>query len=201
MEAMVAKQRDGRSLLDVGFEGVGLDDAWQGFNSGTPGVDACMKGYNGTFHDEHGNPLWAKATFPDPKGMVAKAHRLGLKAGWCVSASHFCSINIFTEAIRRYMNNCQCRETGQTNTTWVQAVYESSVRMLVDQNWDAVKLDGCSQFHNTSLWANLMEASGRPIAIENCNNEHHPSAHGSPDWADHGGQCPYNWFRSTTFVT
>jgi hypothetical protein len=38
------------------------------------------------------------------------------------------------------MNNCQCRETGQTNTTWVQAVYESSVRMLVDQKWDAVKL-------------------------------------------------------------
>lgn len=43
--------------------------------------------------------------------------------------------------------------------------------MLADQKWDAVKLDGCSQFHNTSLWANLMEETGRPIAIENCNNE------------------------------
>ena len=51
------------------------------------------------------------------------------------------------------------------------AVYHQSVKMLVDQKWDAVKLDGCSQFHNTSLWANLMEQAGRPIAIENCHNE------------------------------
>ena len=88
MEAMVAKQNDGRSLSDLGFTSVGLDDAWQGFDSGKPGIDACQRGYNGTFHDEHGNPLWAKATFPDPAGMVAKAHSLGLKAGW-------------------YMNNCR----------------------------------------------------------------------------------------------
>ena len=95
MEAMVAKQKDGRSLSDLGFTSVGLDDAWQGFDSGKPGIDACQRGYNGTFHDEHGNPLWAKATFPDPAGMVAKAHSLGLKAGW-------------------YMNNC--REWGYTLT-------------------------------------------------------------------------------------
>jgi hypothetical protein len=95
MEAMVAKQQDGRSLSDLGFTSVGLDDAWQGFDSGRPGIDACQQGYNGTFHDEHGNPLWAKATFPDPAGMVAKAHSLGLKAGW-------------------YMNNC--REWAHTFT-------------------------------------------------------------------------------------
>ena len=65
----------------------------------------------------------------------------------------------------------ECRETQQTNATWVAAVYRQSVAMLVDQKWDAVKLDGCSQFHNTSLWANLMEETGRPITIENCNNE------------------------------
>jgi hypothetical protein len=65
----------------------------------------------------------------------------------------------------------ECRETQQTNATWVAAVYRQSVAMLADQKWDAVKLDGCSQFHNTSLWANLMEETGRPIAIENCNNE------------------------------
>ena len=116
MEAMAEKQPDGRSLFDLGFHGVGLDDAWQGFNKGTPGVDACQKGYNGTFHDAEGYPLWAKSTFPDPKGMVAKAHSLGLTAGW-------------------YMNNCQCMEKGQTNATWVRAVYESSVKMLVDQEW------------------------------------------------------------------
>ena len=97
MEAMVAKQKDGQSLSDIGYISVGLDDAWQGFNSGTPGVDACQRGYNGTFHDEQGNPLWAKATFPDPAGMVAKAHDLGLKAGW-------------------YMNNCREQEKIATAT-------------------------------------------------------------------------------------
>lgn len=91
MEAMVAKQKDGKSLSDLGFTSVGLDDAWQGFDAGTPGVDACQKGYNGTFHDAQGNPLWAEATFPDPAGMVAKAHSLGLRAGW-------------------YMNNCREHE-------------------------------------------------------------------------------------------
>ena len=181
MAAMVQKQIDGRSLSDLGFTSVGLDDAWQGFDSGKPGIDACQRGYNGTFHDEHGNPLWAKATFPDPAGMVAKAHSLGLKAGW-------------------YMNNCQCRENHQTNATWVAAVYRQSVAMLADQKWDAVKLDGCSQFHNTSLWANLMEESGHPIAIENCNNEHPPAAGPNPDWADHDGQCPYNWYRTSTDI-
>jgi hypothetical protein len=99
MMAMVTKQKDGQSLSDLGYISVGLDDAWQGFNSGTPGVDACQKGYNGTFHDEQGNPLWAKATFPDPAGMVAKAHDLGLKAGW-------------------YMNNC--REKIATDATAVR---------------------------------------------------------------------------------
>ena len=112
MEAvMVAKQRDWRSLSDLGFTSVGLDDAWQGFDSGKPGIDACQRGYNGTFHDEHGNPLWAKATFPDPAGMVSKAHSLGLKAGW-------------------YMNNCQCRETRQTNATWVAARPQQYQRVL-----------------------------------------------------------------------
>ena len=62
-----------------------------GFDAGTPGVDAYQKGYNGTFHDAQGNPLWAEATFPDPAGMVAKAHSLGLRAGW-------------------YMNNCREHE-------------------------------------------------------------------------------------------
>lgn len=45
-----------------------------------------------------------------------------------------------------------------------------------------------------------MEATGRPVAIENCNNEHAPSPRGNADWADHGGQCPYNWYRSSTDI-
>ena len=94
----------------------------------------------------------------------------------------------------------ECRETQQTNATWVAAVYRQSVAMLADQKWDSVKLDGCSQFHNTSLWANLMEETGHPIAIENCNNEHPPAVGPNPDWADHDGQCPYNWYRTSSDI-
>ena len=90
-------------------------------------------------------------------------------------------------------------ENGINNESWVDAVYRSSVQMLVDQQWDAVKLDGCSQFHNTTHWASLMEASGRPILVENCGNTHPPTVTPDAAWG-HGGQCPYNWFRTSTDI-
>lgn len=31
-------------------------------------------------------------------------------------------------------------EDGQTNATWIEAVYQSSVRALVAMEWDGVKL-------------------------------------------------------------
>ena len=43
-----------------------------------------------------------------------------------------------------------------------------SVRMLVEQGWDGVKFDSCSQFHNLSRWAELLNETGRPVLIENC---------------------------------
>ena len=100
----------------------------------------CGKGLNGSFHAADGAPLWAKETFPDPAGMVAKAHSLGLKAGW-------------------YMNNCDCHERG-LDAAFAERIYRSSVKMLAEQKWDGVKLDGCSQFHNTTFWAALMEETG-----------------------------------------
>ena len=75
MEAVMGKmveKRNGISLLELGFKSAGLDDHWQ----------ACGTGFNKSFHDADGKPLWNFTTFPDPKGMVAKAHSLGLKAGW-----------------------------------------------------------------------------------------------------------------------
>jgi alpha-galactosidase len=169
MEAMVAKQPDGESLLSLGYMSAGLDDEWQ----------ACGKGFDGSFHDAAGNPMWNHTTFPDPAGMVAKAHSLGLKAGW-------------------YMNNCDCKETG-LDPTFVDKVYRMSVKMLADQKWDGVKLDGCSQFHNTTYWSSLMKATGRPMTVENCNNMQAPSAN-PDDPLFPGGVCPYNWFRTSTDI-
>ena len=62
---------------------MGLDDGWQ----------KCGAGINGSFHDAQGDPIVDVAKFPSLGGMVAKAHRLGLKAGW-------------------YLNNCICAERG-----------------------------------------------------------------------------------------
>lgn len=122
------------------------------------------------------------------------------------------------------MNNCDCRETG-LDPEFTKKIYHSSVEMIVQQEWDSVKLDGCSQvcsiiilnlscvfafvafhsqraplqFHNTTLWASLLEQSGRPVALENCGNTHPPTAVPDPLWG-HAGQCPYNWFRSSTDI-
>ena len=38
----------------------------------------------------------------------------------------------------------------------IEKVMRGSVKMLVDQGWDGVKLDSCSQFHNLTHWAELI---------------------------------------------
>ena len=103
---------------------------------------------------------------------------------------------------------------------FVQKVYEQSVKMLVDLEYDGVKrtcqwygvpplrrsqtaahrltmccspVDGCSQFHNTSLWASLLNATGRPVLIENCHNS-------QPAYPVSVEVEPYNWFRSSTDI-
>jgi len=68
-----------KSLKELGYIGLGVDDGWQ----------ACGDGVGGGFHDELGYPLLDMARFPDLHGMVKEVHNLGLKAGW-------------------YFNNCWC---------------------------------------------------------------------------------------------
>jgi hypothetical protein len=89
-------------------------------------------------------------------------------------------------------------EDRQTNTTWVDDVYQKSVDFLFAQGWEGVKLDGCSQFHDTVKWAQLMAATGKPMFVEDCGNTHPPTLIPDPTWP--GGECPYNWFRSSTDI-
>ena len=93
------------------------------------------------------------------------------------------------------MNNCICNEHEFTNPVMISKIYKSSVKAIVDLGFDGMKLDGCSEFHNTSLWSGLMNASGRPVLVENCHNTNQPKT--INDW---GGQCPFNWFRSSTDI-
>ncbi len=64
------------SLLDLGFDRIGMDDNWQ----------ACGAGINGSFHAADGTPLWNTTRFPDVRAMNEKIHRLGLKSDWCKTA-------------------------------------------------------------------------------------------------------------------
>jgi hypothetical protein len=77
MDAMVSRNRsvDGvpTSLFDLGYNDVGLDDAWQSINSGPN-----HKGY----HDINGNPIVNITRFPNMTEMNNYAHSLGLLSGW-----------------------------------------------------------------------------------------------------------------------
>ena len=75
MDVMVDRSRsvDGKptSLLDLGYNHVGLDGGW----------NYCFPG-NKTFHwKSNGRPVWDHVAFPTPQTMVDKAHTLGLLAG------------------------------------------------------------------------------------------------------------------------
>lgn len=72
--AMADRSRlvDGKptSLLDLGYNRIGMDDNWQ----------ACGTGINGSFHGPSGEPMWNLRRFPDVEAMNAKIHSLGLKS-------------------------------------------------------------------------------------------------------------------------
>ena len=84
-EALAHSYADlGPSLLELGYNRVGIDDGWQD----------CGAGTNGSFHDASGILLWKRTKFPDPAAMVrSAARRLGVGLGW-------------------YANNCWCREAA-----------------------------------------------------------------------------------------
>ena len=80
MKAMASRERPVwglsglHSLADVGYNRAGLDDNWQ----------MCHAGFQGSFHDEQGNPIVNKTRFPDLKAMVDFGHSLNLSVGWYI---------------------------------------------------------------------------------------------------------------------
>eukprot|EP00933_Yihiella_yeosuensis_P005239 TRINITY_DN109718_c0_g1_i1.p1 TRINITY_DN109718_c0_g1~~TRINITY_DN109718_c0_g1_i1.p1 ORF type:complete len:443 (+),score=87.47 TRINITY_DN109718_c0_g1_i1:73-1401(+) len=163
MDGIAERKRlvDGKptSLCDLGYCDVGLDDNWQDCGKGTDGF---------TYHSTEGgkmHPLVNKERFPDMAAMTAHAHKLGLTAGW-------------------YGNNCICTEKKQVP----REGYEGDVKALVDFGFDGVKLDGCGTQLDLDLWSGLINASGRPVTIENC---HWGNTVPTKDW------CPWNFFRTS----
>ena len=89
-----------------------------------------------------------KTRYPDMKAMTAKAHSLGLRAGF-------------------YMNTCECRESNWAPNKLLEH-YKGDTSFLFDMGFDNVKIDSCSEFHDLSLWESLLNATGRAYIIEDC---------------------------------
>jgi alpha-galactosidase len=201
MDKMAARTRnvDGKpaSLLDLGYNHVGLDDGWQKCGS--------LDGQR-SFHDADGNPVIDLEKFPNMTAMTSHGHALGLQVGW-------------------YMNNCICAERGFSDPVIITKIMERSAAAVGDFNFDGMKLDSCSQFNNLTWWASLLNKTGRRILIENChqggldppgnpttNSETQGAS--SPPYVnrDHSGpgntqgnctgtslvsDCPYNLYRTS----
>jgi len=165
------------SLLDLGYDNCGLDDNWQ----------ACGAGAFGSFHDEAGNPIINTDRFPNMKGMTDHGHRLGLRVGW-------------------YMNNCICREgtrswQGDVNITKHMT---RSAQAVADFGFDGLKLDGCGEFMNLTWWSELLNATGRPVMIENCHWGGTVPGQTGGDGPCAGttdvSNCPYNFYRTSSDI-
>ena len=170
------------SLAQLGFDYVSIDDGWQQCNCSTrqsldpnlppcdPWAD-CNQG-RCTWHDNvTGVPRVRLDRFPDMQGMVAKGHAMGLKVGI-------------------YLNTCICMEAGNALTH-----YEEDAAWLVAMGFDEVKVDNCGNSKNVSRFAELFNATGRRVRIENCHNQFGPDPPPSPT-DPRGSSCPMNMYRT-----
>eukprot|EP00636_Phaeomonas_parva_P011536 CAMPEP_0118888496 /NCGR_PEP_ID=MMETSP1163-20130328/25747_1 /TAXON_ID=124430 /ORGANISM="Phaeomonas parva, Strain CCMP2877" /LENGTH=401 /DNA_ID=CAMNT_0006827063 /DNA_START=588 /DNA_END=1793 /DNA_ORIENTATION=- len=156
----------GKTLKDLGYIDVGLDDAYQ----------VCGAGVNGSFHAWQGRDLVAVINgtkFPDLKAMTARAHALGLRAGF-------------------YQNNCICRESNPAGVYYsdaeVAAHYHGDVQDLMTFGFDSVKIDNCGMFKDLERYQRVMNATGRYFNIENCHWGETVPTH---DW------CPFSFYRTS----
>ena len=153
------------SLCDLGYCSVGVDEGWEG----------CGAGVNGTQHAADGTPT-IDAAFPDTAKMVKNIHDLSppgqkLSAGW-------------------YLNGCKCGEHVEKEIN-----YAGDIRSLHKFDFDGVKIDGCGDQKNQTLYAALMRDSKKNYTIENCHwgdcTDGDDSSCPTKDW------CPWNWYRTS----
>jgi len=91
---------------------------------------------------------------------VAKGHAAGLTVGW-------------------YTNNIEChgQEQGWSNTPALhQKHYTGVASWLAKTGFDEVKVDSGGRFGDFDAWQRVLNATGRPIALENCHAGPLPNA-------------------------
>jgi hypothetical protein len=155
---------------DLGGTGESLKDLGYVHAGIDEGWEGCGKGVNGTEHDEKGIPVINTDRFPDTKGVVEYGHSKGLLIGW-------------------YQNGCACGEREEHTIN-----YEGDIASLHALGFDAVKFDGCGAQNNMTLYAQLMNQTGKSFEIEDC------KAGDCAPGSDNSGcatasWCPFNKWR------
>ena len=136
---------DGRptSLLDLGYDRVGIDAGW----------NLCT-GVNGSWHDASGHFLIDESRFPDMKGMVDHGHALGVKMDFYLNQDGLCPEGKIPGASAK---------TGNPH-------YTQDAQDAAALGFDGLKFDAGGGNDNMTLWAEAVNATGREILLENCNN-------------------------------
>jgi alpha-galactosidase len=162
------------SLADIGYGRVGVDDGWQACNTGV--MD--NRTHKASFHAEDGTPLVNKTIFPSLADLVKYGHSKDVKMGW-------------------YLNNCYCMDeyTLQEDPSWAQKAYKADIKMVVDANFDGVKIDNCGDDQGIGYIArtDAANATGHALLTENSNQGHMGNPRGNPT---NNTYCPFNFFRS-----
>jgi len=83
------------------------------------------------------------------KAMVDLGHSLDLRVGW-------------------YANNCGCAEKGFDEREVERQMAGDVHATVFEYGFDSLKLDGCGQKQNLTLWADLFNATGKRVLLENC---------------------------------
>jgi hypothetical protein len=129
------------SLADMGYRDVGLD----------AGYEMVGQGYMGSCHTESGHMLINTTRFPSFKQMTGTAHALNLTASW-------------------YLNSDPCKGL---NETAVGQTYRPDSEDAVRYGFDGVKFDSQPGGPNSNIteWAIALNATGKPMLIENCEDK------------------------------
>jgi len=143
VKALAAKGASGKSLVDLGYDRIGIDDGWQ----------ACGAGLNGSFHTAAGAPIINTTAFPDLKAMNTFAHSLDVKTGF-------------------YGNNCYSHQEENVAFKARGGNPLQDSKLTGDLEFDGIKVDGCGPAHNISVWYEALVKTGRKIMLENCGDNH-----------------------------
>ena len=140
------------------------------------GLQACGTGFNGSFHDAQGRPLINFTRFPDMKAMNTQAHDKGVMMGW-------------------YGNNCGCSEAAQFGA--IGGHVKQDAQAAAELLFDSIKVDGCGPSQDITQWTAELNATGRPILLEDCLTKKY-TRQGLPSPVPLGEvfeTCPGNFFR------